>query len=213
MDRNLVSGSAWKVVLDDPSLWSIGCICTLWAFIDINIDLMLQTLHQIDPDQLTELVGDKMLGSKVDLLKRAADRASNKDAGIRLKNLCDRLKPLAADRNHIVHGTWGYEMTKVRGQMRISKEPRAQSNKGRQAFPSSRLPRLLKQTADVTAEVERVASEFLPDLANAPMPVGGRTIYFGSMGEDEPAPKAGEERTIQFEGRPPARFRFPDRRR
>ena len=200
MDRNLIKDSAWKVVLHDGDLATIGAICTLWAFIEMQIDMMLERLHDLEPRQFKELTGDKQIGSKIDMLKVAADRADDPLITAELKIVCDHLKPAAADRNQAVHGRWGAHITRTKqGALRRSPEPMAQSAKGRQPLPAARLAEVLKTTAELTARVEDIALVVIPELQTAPRPHGGRGYSFGQILPEGVKVARGEDIVVEFE--------------
>lgn len=168
---------AFRVSLTHANLADIGRITTAWAFVEHMVDQVIMFLYALDPTQFEELHGRAQLGTKLDTMKKASSRTHTPSVGTDLSKLCDTLKVLNTDRNHVVHGRWGTHFRMKRGHMVVSPLPGASWNK-KEPFFADRLSRLVGNIHKASIDMDRIYAKLFNE---EPMPDGGRPFIFGKF--------------------------------
>lgn len=109
-DKNKpLSSPVYEIPLSDEELIIIGRIAVMWGHIDQQIDLILSRLLGLKLVELADILSGKMIGAKIEFLKKGAYRAKNKENEKAVKDCYTKVKACVAERNIVFHGSWGRE--------------------------------------------------------------------------------------------------------
>jgi hypothetical protein len=102
-----------KDILTKEQLAALGEIAVESAHLEGTVDRMIRVVLRIEPDEFDILIGSRMLGRKIDVLKtcglvRLAGK-KRKRRRYRFTVLMDRIKQLISQRAIAIHGDWGPE--------------------------------------------------------------------------------------------------------
>lgn len=107
-DQQKLSSPLYLIPLHDEELVVLGRITIMWAHVDSQLDMVLERLFPLPHGQLDMLLGEKLVGAKVRLIRdRAKDEAEPLKAI--LIDMCEAMSAAIGDRNTVTHGRWGWE--------------------------------------------------------------------------------------------------------
>jgi hypothetical protein len=102
-----------RLTLSNEQLAALGEIAAESAHLESAVDLMIQVVLKISPEEFDVLINNRMLGAKVDVLKTCgAIRLAGKKRKKRRNQftaLMDHIKFLISQRAIAIHGIWGPE--------------------------------------------------------------------------------------------------------
>lgn len=190
---------AFVVPLNPAQLAQLGYIAVLWGQIDFIIDELLLFAFKIDANMRKTLIGDKQIGSRLDLLANNLAGIRPKATRAKIQRFCATLQRTKADRNTAFHGAWGRHASKTKTgvQFRVA----ARTSKAPKAFLfTDRFPAL---TADLVYS-SRIGFEALCALRDWPLEAASAQLSFGLDGPDGGPPKWIQKPGVQPDpGRPP----------
>ncbi len=104
-------------ILTTEQLAALGEIAVESAQLENTVELMIQVVLKIGPEEFEELIKGRMLGAKVDVLKvcgqaKLAGKKQKKRRG-RFTAIIDHIKFLISQRAIAIHGLWGPEGGKL----------------------------------------------------------------------------------------------------
>ena len=152
----------FEVLLTSEQLSALGSIVAESASLESNLNLMIARLARLSEAQLNILLGDQMLGRKLDIVKAAALLKLKSNRGKkRFIHLVDRVALLSRDRNTVVHGTWGDQQGRLPTRWICARAPDsavyAVLHKRRgtklRAFPAAQLKTLAKNMSEAHSEL------------------------------------------------------------
>jgi hypothetical protein len=174
---------ACDIPLSVFGLMVLGRINVIWAQIETSIDMLLRDLDQLDKRQFDDFYFDRQIERKLTALQRRAARSSDNAERVALIEFCKAMRTVIVDRNHAVHGRWGYI---VDAQGRIegvgAHSPKRRDN----AFKADQLVQLHNSIADASLMADDLCIAL---LGHGPRSSDGRRFFFGL------APPAGFECT------------------
>ncbi|MEO1967352.1 MAG: hypothetical protein ABGW87_01390 [Sphingomonadaceae bacterium] len=90
----------------------LGRIAILWGQIDMMLDLLLESALSLSAKQRRTLIGEKPIGTKLDMLKNHLDELDDeaRELATQFWNLANETK---TQRNRIFHGVWGFRCGKT----------------------------------------------------------------------------------------------------
>lgn len=188
---------AFRVPLTQAQLAEMGYIAVLWGQVDFIIDELLLFAFKIGPDKRRILIGDKQIGSRVDLLANNLTAIRPKATRALVQKFCSVVQRNKTDRNTAFHGAWGWH---VKGLGRPG-EPAARTSKApKNRFFPARFPDL---RSDLTY-ASRIGWEAVCLLKDWPLNVGAARLTFGADEKDGSPPSwLGTPDARPDPGRPP----------
>lgn len=111
MRPRLVIDPAFAVPLSPQELHDLGVIAVVWGQIDFILDEIICHIHGFDTHQRATFVTDKMIGTKLDLVRSDYERLPKKFHPP-IKALITRLSLIKQNRNSAFHGVWGWKWEK-----------------------------------------------------------------------------------------------------
>jgi hypothetical protein len=102
--------------LTDKQHAQLGRICILWGQIDLNLDQLLRWAYGFSKAQWDAMeIADRPLGTKLTLLKKSLENVGDLVVRQLLEELCEALDNVKAQRNHAIHGMWGWRVDAAKG--------------------------------------------------------------------------------------------------
>jgi hypothetical protein len=96
--------------LTDEELAALGLVVSGSAQLESTLDLLIQSLANLGDQQFEVLVGGRMIGNKLDILKGLGLlKLKSQKKQQAFTYLINSLSSLNAERNTVVHGRWGPE--------------------------------------------------------------------------------------------------------
>lgn len=188
---------AFQVPLTDDQLAEMGYIAVLWGQVDFIIDELLLFAFKIGADKRQVLIGDKQLGSRVDLLANNLSAIRPKATKALVQRFCAVVRKSKNDRNTAFHGAWGWY---IRGP-NTPGDPAARTSKApKTPFFPARFPAL---RAELTY-ASRIGWEAVCLLKDWSLNKGAARLTFGSAQKDGSPPSwLGTPDAPPDPGRPP----------
>jgi hypothetical protein len=103
-----LSEPLYAIPLTDEQLLILGRINVMWGHIDHMADLIIRLLHNFAPRQVDVFLKSPAVGTKAGIIRRSAEYAPDAASKVAVLDACSALDPLTSDRNHVVHGIWGW---------------------------------------------------------------------------------------------------------
>ena len=169
----------------------MGRIAVLWGQVDFIIDELLLFAFKIDPGKRQILMGDKQIGSRVDLLANNLNAIRPKETKALVQRFCVVVRRIKTERNTAFHGAWGWH---VKGPDLVGRPSARTSKSPKNLFYPDRFPGL---RADLTY-ASRIGWEAVCHLKDWTLTVGAARLIWGG--------------TPQKDGSPPAWLGTPDAR-
>ena len=101
---------AYAIPLTDKQLIALGRITAIWAQVDLMVDKLLSLVHDLNPVQFRMLVGDKMVGSKLNLLEQSLILIEDGPRHDSIEKFVKLATAVLSERNHATHGVWGWRI-------------------------------------------------------------------------------------------------------
>lgn len=174
----------YEIPLDDECLILMGKIAVLWGQIDEGLNTMLRLVLKIPPNVFESLLGNQMIGSRVNHLRAGIVHTTDPRATKLLTDLVDKLNDVLPARNAAMHGCWGRyvedpSFQKIRVGTYNHQKPTVR-------FYESHLPKLYSDMANIMAilaELQMLAFENEP----GPPRFNQNKLYFAPQPPDENA--------------------------
>lgn len=168
----------------------MGKIAVLWGQIDEAFNAILRWVLRLEPEVFESLLGNQMIGSRLNHLKAAAPHAKRAKVRELLHQAAEMLTNILPDRNAAMHGCWGrYVLDPTFTNLRVGTY---NHQKPKTRFYNDQLPSLYARMGDllkVLAELGLHAVEVDPE----PTPLQGNKMYFA------PQPPDGRAEGVWFE--------------
>ena len=164
--------------LTDAEHARLGRICVLWGQIDMLLDFILKWSYGFSQAQWDGMeIADRPLGTKISLLKKSFRNVGDTTILEILQELYEALNAVKGQRNHAIHGMWGWRVDDRKGTV----EPCARYHKD-PATPltPSHLPALEK----ALCRCSNLAMQAYLYSVNAPpeQPLMSRRFFHGKAG-------------------------------
>ena len=175
-------GRTYFIPLSDEQFAILGKIAALFGQIEMQIDVLTMHIAGIrDPSSYEAFTNSNQLGTKVTLLKKISSMKLERGPRSTIERLCLELTKLSTDRNHALHGQWGYFKGKKES-IDSKSVPAARSHK-RSLNPllASELPRMLIDAENIASLSMRAATEILPGFSPGPLPIHCEFIAHPSL--------------------------------
>lgn len=125
MDDTIPKGlTAFSIPLTDKQLMTLGKITAIWAQIDHLTDHLLSHVLELDPPAFAERFGIMGSGGKLAALDLAQMDLPEGDLRTALYNFVVAANSVKEDRNHAVHGVWGFRSAQQKDKP-AARHPRA----------------------------------------------------------------------------------------
>lgn len=99
---------AYKLPLSDDDLIMLGRLMAYWAQVDMFVDELIEMLFSIDYQKRVVLVGDKMVGAKLSILRKGISLCDSPELARAVTTFADLATAVQAKRNHAAHGVWAW---------------------------------------------------------------------------------------------------------
>jgi hypothetical protein len=80
----------------------------MWSQVEHFLDEIIAITLKVPSPTMRLLVGERLTGGRVQILKENTSKIENSEARKEAKILCCNLGEIRVDRNHIMHGMWGW---------------------------------------------------------------------------------------------------------
>lgn len=179
MDQNRHVEPRFSLPLNESGLVLIGRTALMWSQVEFFIDEILALAYGLHVTRLRTLMGDRLTGQRIDILENSTDSIKNIEAKTEAKTLTANLKKIRPDRNHIMHGVWGWYNPD-----HDQYEAAALSHKRQEPFSHEKL---VAHHDAIAAETHRVVDIFLIMLG---VPKGSwhTNFYYGPTLRPRPQP-------------------------
>ena len=107
-EANTCKQPKFPLPLNDPGLILVGRIVLMWSQVEHFLDEIIALTYRVSTPNMRLLVGERLTGGRVQVLKANTDMIQNVEARKEAKLLCSNLSDIRTDRNHIMHGMWGW---------------------------------------------------------------------------------------------------------
>lgn len=116
VEKLLILDPAFAIPLNSDELYLLGCQAVVWGQIDFILDEILAHVFAFDPDQRSQFLTDKLVGTKTDMLAKDYTRLPNElhEDCMQFVAQINAIKPR---RNSAFHSVWGW-YTGKRGHLR-----------------------------------------------------------------------------------------------
>jgi len=151
---------------------ALGRLAVLWGQVDFILDELLLDVIDLTIAQRATLVGDKPIGSKLEMLKKHLQQVTNAAAIPLLKRFAELIDETKSQRNHSFHGCWGWRVDQRRQKLSVgARHAKAVTN------PVS--PLMFPEIQKKLCECSRVGLDAVFLLRGRPsLPTSGR-FFFG----------------------------------
>lgn len=99
---------AFEIPLDAVELALIGRITVVWSQIEAVVGILLRELLGITQQEFDARFGSKPISGQIEALERYANNLNCESSRDKLLAFCEFCESPRFERNHAIHGNWGY---------------------------------------------------------------------------------------------------------
>lgn len=174
--RPFMIDPAFSCSLSVDELSMLGVIAVSWGQVDFMLDEILAHAHGFDKKQRDLFITDKMVGTKIDLLKKAIDQLPE-ELQPKTRELITAVNNIKPDRNSAFHGIWGWFVPKKKNRL----IPAAWHHKRiNNPLKADQLEALAKKTMECSKLAWSISTELLE------LPGGSGKFIWGADGDGPP---------------------------
>jgi hypothetical protein len=103
---------AFRIPLSPDQLTLLGVFCAIWSQIDYFAGLTIAGLLKTPIGAAETFMENMTTGPRINMLRRLSARIEDEEHKKLAKTFCTDMSPLIEDRNHLLHGMWGWHTAK-----------------------------------------------------------------------------------------------------
>ncbi len=108
MSENTFKQPRFHLPLSEGGQTLVGRIALMWAQTEFFLDEIIACAFRLPMKNLRALAGESLTSQRVRILGENLHLIANDEARAEASTLCCNLKNMRQDRNHIIHGMWGW---------------------------------------------------------------------------------------------------------
>ena len=163
----------YLIPLDGEQLAELGRLMAAWSQIDFLLVLSAATITKTEIGWMLTFCENMMSGARINLLRKLTKHIPSEEAEAFARSLCSRLGKLAGQRNHLIHGIWGYHVD----QQNKTQHPACHDGQNSEApIYAATLPDLRKRAIAETRQVGLLLKMLNPQFGKGAPP---QRFFFG----------------------------------
>ncbi len=103
---------AYQIALNAEQLALLGVFCAIWSQIDYFSGLTIAGLLKTEIAAAEMFMENMTTGPRINFLRRLSSKIGDDDLKTSVKSFCKDMGALIDDRNHLLHGMWGWQTAK-----------------------------------------------------------------------------------------------------
>jgi hypothetical protein len=155
------------IPLDHDQLAELGRLTSAWSQIDFMLVLVVAVITKTEIGWMMTFCDNMMSGGRINLFRKLIVHIESDETRKLATALCERLGKLVGQRNHIVHGLWGYHIN----QEKKKQYPACHNGANPQApIYAATLPDLRKRVIAETRQIGLILRTLSPKDFNRGVP-------------------------------------------